>query len=64
MEMYCACGLMLVTKKEIENGKCNYCDTANESEYCEICGSELDPEEYDRGICYACVEEIIDRGMF
>ena len=64
MEMYCSCGLLLVTKKEIENGKCQYCDAANESEYCEICGTELDPEEYDRGICYACVEEIIDRGMF
>lgn len=64
MEMYCECGLLLVTKKEIENGKCNHCDDVNEPEYCEICGAELDPEEYDSGICYACLEEIIDRGMF
>ena len=64
MEMYCSCGVALVTEEEIENGKCSYCENADESEYCEICGAELDPEEYDRGIWYACVEEIIDRGMF
>lgn len=64
METHCSCGLLLVTKKEIENGKCTYCDTENESQYCDLCGIELEPEEYERAICCSCVEEIIDRKMF
>ena len=55
MEMYCECGMLLVTEEEVENGRCIYCYNRNEDEYCEICGVGLDPEEYDRGICYACV---------
>ena len=43
-------------KIKIENMISDYGKTVNYR--------ELEPEEYDRGICYSCVEEIIDRGMF
>ena len=42
MEMYCECGMLLVTEEEVENGRCIYCYNSNEDEYCEICGEELD----------------------
>ena len=58
MEMYCECGMLLVTEEEVENGRCVYCYNSNEDEYCEICGEELDSDDIGNFICKACYEDV------